>query len=156
MPNQTVRASIFACVYSVVHNIYKWTDIPAQNGETGLWKRNWRTWLGHSTVAAGVVALGRWLGLHVSFFWPVVGLWIPIVAAAAVGLFYFWREFGINGDYWNRKKGYDSQSDSVLDFWIVLPPIFILMQVPMVYAVLTATLMIVGLYLLSLHLDYNG
>jgi len=146
--------NLWECIYDAVQDIYKWTDIPAQNGETGLVKRNWRTWFGHATVATLAVAIGRWLGLHVSFFWPAVGSWVPIVFAVGVGLFYFWREYGIGtGDYWQARKakrqGYDAPSDSVIDFWIVLPPIFILMQTPIIWAVLVAIIMTLGIYLMS-------
>ena len=143
----------FECVYDLIHDIYKWTDIPAQKGETGLWKRNWRTWFGHMTVSAVVVAFGRWMGLHASFFYCPLALWIPAVFAFGVVAYYFNREYGLNGDYWNRKEGYDSRSDSVLDFWVVLPPVFILLQVPMVYAVLVALAMATGIYLMSRYID---
>lgn len=148
-----VVRSPFECVYDIVHDIYKWTDIPAQNGETGLWKRNWRTWFGHMTVSAVVVAFGRWIGLHAGFFYLPLNTWLPAIAAFAVTAFYFNREYGLNGDYWNRKKEYDSKSDSVLDFWVVLPPVFILLQITMVNAVLVALAMATGIYLMSRYID---
>lgn len=147
---------VWQCIVKLIGSIYKWTDVPAQSGEAGLFKRNWRTWFGHMTVSAVVVAFGRWLGLHVGFFFPAIGPWIPVVACAAVGGFYFWREFGVHGDYWKRRKGYDSKSDSVLDFWVVLIPIVILMQISAAYAVLIAILMAMGIYLMSRNMDYNG
>lgn len=144
---------ILNCVYGIVHNIYRWTDIPAQNGETNLFKRNWRTWYGHATVVATVTAFGRWLGLHASFFYAPLYTWIPATFATGVGGFYFWREFGVGGDYWKRKKGHDSQSDSVLDFWFTLPAIYAVFMLPLVYAVLVSLMMATGIYLLS---QYNG
>lgn len=145
--------SPFECVYDVIHDIYKWTDIPAQNGETGVFKRNWRSWLGHATVSANVVALGRWAGLHASFFYAPLGIWVPAVFAFVVAAYYFNREYGFDGDYWKRRKGYDSKSDSVIDFWVVLPPIFILMQINIVWAVLVALVMSTGIYLMSRYID---
>lgn len=160
--SQSQPHNFLACVCGVVRNIYKWTDVPAQKGETNLFKRNWRSWLGHATVATTATATGRWLGLHLSFVFGSSALetWIPIVAATGIGLFYFWREFGIGGNYWSYKKakrvGHDGESDSVLDFWITLPAIAFTLYLPIVYAVLMSLILIVGIYLLSQHMDYNG
>lgn len=152
---QQSHNSISKCVYGLIHNIYKWTDLPSQNGETRLLHRNWRSWFGHATVSVAAVAMGRWAGLHLSFLYLPLGTWVPLAFVAGVVLFYFWREYGVGGDYWKRRKGYDSKSDSVIDFWVVLPPVFILMQVPLVYAVLTALTMITGIYLMSRFIDYD-
>ena len=149
-------------MYGVIHNICKWTDVPAQNGETNLFKRNWRSWLGHATVATVITAFGRWLGFHAVFVFGLaaLGTWIPIIAAVGVGFFYFWREFGVGGNYWSyrkaRKLGHDGESDSVIDFWITLPAISFTLYVPLVYAVLIGFIMMVGIYLLSQHMEYNG
>jgi hypothetical protein len=140
----------------------KWTDIPASNGENNVFKRNWRSWLGHATVATVVTAFGRWLGLHMTFVTGVAAfsVWFPIVFAVGIGLFYFWREFGIGGNYWSyvkaKKVGHDGESDSVIDFWITLPAITATMKLPMMYAVLLGFIMMVGIYLLSLTLEYDG
>ena len=152
-PDRREMRNPFECAYDVVHDIYKWTDVPAQQGETGVFKRNWRSWFGHATVATVVVALGRWMGLHASFFFPPLGIWIPPVFAFAVVAYYFNREYGRNGDYWKRRKGYDSESDSVIDFWVVLPPVFILMQISLVYAVLVGLVMSTSIYLMALYID---
>lgn len=144
------------CAYGIVHCIYEWTDIPASEGETNVFKRNWRSWFGHATVAAVVVAFGRWIGLHASFFFAPLGIWLPLVFAVGIGLFYFWREFGLNGDAWKRRKGYDSHSDSVIDFWVTLPPIFILLQIDIVYAVGVALVMATGIYLMARYMIDNG
>lgn len=108
------------------------------------------------TVSAVVVAFGRWLGIHAGFFLPILGTIIPIATCVAVGGFYFNREYGFHGDYWKRKKGYDSKTDSVLDFWVVLVPIVFMMQMPAVWAVLIAIIMALGIYLMSRNMNYNG
>lgn len=156
MTNPTRISSALECVYNVIHDIAKWTDVPAQKGETGLWKRNWRTWLGHMTVSAVVVTLGRWVGLHLGFFYEPLSIWISAIFALAVGIYYFNREYGLSGDYWKRKKGHESKSDSVLDFWVVLPPIFILSQIHLAYAVLVALTMSTSLYLMSRYIEDKG
>lgn len=145
--------NIWECVYHAIRGIYDWTDLPAKGGETRLWQRNWRSWFGHATVATDVVAFGRWLGMHLYLISHALGFWTEVIFAAGVGLFYFWREYGVGGDYWKRKKGYDSKSDSVLDFWVVLPPIVILMQVARVYAFVAAFVMSVAIYALSRKQD---
>ena len=149
--------TILGCVYGIIHNIYRWTDLPAKNGETNLFKRNWRSWFGHATVASIVTAFGRWLGLHTSFFLPQVGKYVPFVFAFGIGGFYFWREFGVGGNYWSyvkaKRAGHDGESDSVIDFWITLPAIYAMFMLPLVYAVLVALMMATGIYLLS---QYEG
>jgi hypothetical protein len=104
-----------------------------------------------------VTVFGRWLGLHASFFYPPLYSRVPAVFATVVGGYYFWREFGKGGDYWKRKKGHDSQSDSVLDFWFTLPAIYAAFMLPIVYAVLVSFFMMAGIYILAHYGgDYDG
>lgn len=144
---------MFTCAYGTIHNIMQWTEWPATSGEKNLFKRNWRSWFGHFTVAFIVTAFGRWAGLHTSFFWHEVGHFIPYVFAFGVGLFYFWREFGIGGNYWSylkaKRVGHDGESDSVIDFWITLPAIYTVFALPLPYSVLIGFLLMAGIYILA-------
>lgn len=80
----------------------------------GVVSRNYRTWIGHTTVTTGAVAAGKVLAL-------LVGPWAIVVAAVAANGFYMNREFGLHGNYHEakylrtRRASHDKRLDSIGD-----------------------------------------
>jgi hypothetical protein len=81
------------------------------------------------------------------FLLPPLAVWIPLVVLFSLIVFYFIREFGPGGDFWNEDI---DKEDSVIDFWIVLLFATTAYMIPLVYSVLLGFVMIVSIYLLSI------
>lgn len=130
-------------------SIVNWTFGPANRGDSDTILRNWRTWFGHFTVGVSASALGKLLGVFIGLFHTFIGTIIGLSGMVGVGIFYGWREFGIGGDYYARHKGYDSETDSVLDFWVVLVAIVIIANLHVLAGLIFAAVCAGLIYILS-------
>lgn len=112
---------------STIKNMIAWSSKKGEPCGRGIVRgtfcRNWRTWLGHSTVADNVTALGSIPLLFTDYWFFVV---LGLVLWAGVNVFYFEREFGRpgrKGNFFDENDApdrNDKQTDSVLDFLVPL------------------------------------
>lgn len=109
----------------------------------GIVSRNYRTWIGHSTVTTGAVAAGKVLALAAAIVDPVIGVTIILVFLLAANGFYFNREFGPKGNYYEakdlptRREAKDKRLDSIGDFMIpAMLSVFSLANLPLIASVI--------------------
>ncbi len=129
----------------------------------GIVSRNYRTWLGHSDVALGSVAVGHLLALI-----PGVGAYSIPISTLAATLYYGYREFGLfglfglTGDYHKAKlqktkrMRRNKEIDSIGDF---ISPLFWGIMSATNFDVITAVVAPVGLTALMVILksiEENG
>lgn len=110
-----------------VRGLVEWSSRhrdPRDRSIEGIIKRNYRTWMGHTAVVTSILAVAKLLSLLAALVSPLLATLVLVVAIFGGNGYYFNREFGKNGNYWeakglaNSKLQKDKELDSIGDFLI--------------------------------------